>query len=146
MGTVARLRALSRGDYLRLFAASGLLVVARVGLSLWSLHGLRTLLVRVARRVTVPGSPTPLRVAWAVSTADRRLPGSRTCLMRSVATETLLRLYGYTPTHRLGVDREGSDSIEAHSWIELDGDVLIGGQPDLSRFDTLPPLNERERP
>ena len=143
MGLIGQLRGLSLGDHARLLAASGLLVVARVGFVVWSLSGLRNLLLRaVAVGSVVPGSPRPVRIIWAVDRADRYLPGSRTCLMRSVTSETLLRLYGYAPTHRIGVDRTGDD-VEAHSWIEHDGTVLIGGTGDLSRFEPLPPLNER---
>lgn len=145
MSLVSRLRGLSPGDYARLLAASGLLVYARVGLAVWSLTGVRGMLLWLTSFVsgTVPGSPAPARVTGAVAAADKYLPGSRTCLMRSVTSETLLRLYGYAPTHRIGVDK-GDDDFEAHSWIEYDGEVLIGGQGDLSRFETLTALNERD--
>jgi len=128
-----------------LFAAVVLLLVARVGLAIWSLTGLRGLLIRLATlgRGTVPGRPTPKRVTAAVEAADERLPGARTCLMRSLTSETLLVLYGHDPTHHIGVDKD-NEAFRAHSWIEHGGEVLIGGQGDLSEFERLTKLDERE--
>jgi len=145
MGLRSRLRGLTLGDYARLFAAATLLLVARVGLALWSLSGLRGLLIRLAilGRGTVPGVPAPKRITAAVEVADERVPGSRTCLMRSLTSETLLVLYGHEPTHYIGVDKD-DEAFWAHSWIEHDGEVLIGGKGDLSEFERLAKLDERE--
>jgi len=144
---MAPVRMHKSADGPRVLVAVVLLLVAQVGLVVWSLSGLRAVLVHLADRASplVPGSPSPARTVRAVGVADNRLPGNRTCLMRSLTSETLLRLYGYDPTHRIGVDKAGDD-VEAHSWIEHDGEVLIGGQGDLSRFEPLPPLDERDRP
>lgn len=134
------------GDKIRLLAASVTLFAIWGGTGLFSFGRFRRALLRVGAvgASVVPGDPSPTRVAWAVDAADRHLPGDRTCLVRSLTAETLLRTYGYEPTHRIGVDRD-DDTVEAHSWIEYDDAVLIGHVEDLSKFEPLPPL-ESERP
>lgn len=131
------------GDRVRLAVAAVQLVVLPVALSTLSFSRVRTVLVRgsIAASRVVPGQPTPYRLARTVEIADRHLPGERTCLVRSLATETLLRLYAHTPSHRIGVKKPEDGSVEAHSWIELDEEVLIGDLDDLSEYTPLPSLN-----
>lgn len=222
MGRVSRFLAVSIGDKFRLVLAVPLLLGVRVGLFVVPFATFRAALVTVASVVgrLVPGSPSPYRVAWAVDRADRTVPGHRTCLMRSLTSETIHVLYGHNVVHRIGVATDGDgdasdggadsdgdgdgedegdgdendngrhdgdgdpndpngparpasssgyasaspaspassaspaspaspagvDGFEAHSWIEYDGEVILGYLEDLSRFEPLPPLNETERP
>lgn len=141
MGRLDTAQSLAVGDAVRLAAVACLVPVLSVAVSAVSFGRLRTGICRWADRLSrfVPGTPSPARVTWAVTTTDRYLPGERKCLLRSLTTETVLRLYGYDPTHRIGVDRRG-EGIEAHSWLEHEGEILIGDLPDLDRYDPLPPL------
>jgi hypothetical protein len=137
------------GDKLRLAVASGLLVVTWGGLVAVSFDRLRSLLAGIGdigARV-VPGTPTAGQVIAAVDVADSWVPGTRTCLVRSLTAEVLLRTYGHSFEHRIGVDRDASDSVRAHSWIEFEGEVLIGDVDNLEEYEPLPPIsagNERE--
>lgn len=163
MGRIAGFLAVSTGDKFRLLLAAALLVTVRVGIVVVSFDRCRRSLLAPARLLSgiVPGSPSPSRVAWAVDAADRSIPGHRTCLMRSLSSETLHVLYGHDVIHRIGVDVNPPDDadrpyrspgtavtppagidFEAHSWIEHDGTVIIGHLEDLSRFEPLPPLND----
>ncbi|OVE85157.1 lasso peptide biosynthesis B2 protein [Natronolimnobius baerhuensis] len=171
MGRIAGFLAVPLGEKFRLLVAATLLVLARVAFALLPFAPFRHGLLVIARPVArvVPGSPSPAHVAWAVDTADRSIPGHRTCLMRSVTAETIHRLYDHDIVHRIGVapacgedsddepaSETGSDhasleadtpaGFEAHSWIEYDESVLLGHLEDLSRFEPLPPLNRREQP
>jgi len=142
MSRVTVFLSLGTGDQCRLLAAAALLLALSVALVVAPFSRLRDALLSVcdvAARI-VPGSPTPGQITRAVDLADRHLPGERTCLMRSMTAEALLRAYRYEPTHRIGVDKEEAGGVEAHSWLEYDGEVLIGNLPDLSRYDSLPPL------
>lgn len=60
--------------------------------------------------------------------------------MRSLTAEALLRLYAFTPDHRIGVTKEKETDMKAHSWLEIDDNVLIGNLEDLSRYEPLPSL------
>lgn len=135
---------LPRGDKVRLLSAALLLVLVRIGIAARPFGAVRAVLLRTAAAAgsRIPGRPSPERVVWAVDAADRHCPGDRTCLVRSLTSEALLRLYGYEPTHRIGVDKESEDGIAAHSWLEYEGDVLIGDLEDLSRYDTFPALDD----
>jgi hypothetical protein len=123
-----------------------LLVVVPPAMALASFSTVRATLLRAARRsrALAAGDPSPRHVVRTVEVVDRRVPGHRTCLARSTTCETLLRLYGYTPTHRIGVDPQDDDGFAAHSWLEHDGDVLIGHTEDMDRYDELPPLDRPE--
>lgn len=144
MGRVSGFLRVPIGDKARLLVATCLLLITRVGLFVVSFSRFRRLLLAPTgplARVVV-GSPPPGRIAWAVDAADRALPGERTCLMRSLSAEWLHRCYGHRIVHRIGVDK--ADSFEAHSWIESEGEVILGDLEDLSRFESLPPLTGGE--
>lgn len=131
------------GDQLRLLSGAVLLVSFSIAFAVGSFSRIRRYLLYVASRISpvVPGSPAPEQVIAAVTTADRYVPGYRTCLMRSLSAEVLLRLYDVVPVHYIGVDNT-TDEFEAHSWLEYEGRILIGDTVDLSEFETLPPLDE----
>lgn len=144
MSRLGRIRRRSPGHYPRVAAAACLLLTVRVAVVALPFAKLRRALLRAAdasRRV-VPGEPIPAAVVQAVEIADRALPGDRSCLVRSLSAETLLRLYGVVPVHRIGVDPE--DDLEAHSWLELDDEVLIGDLEDLARYEPLPALEDAD--
>lgn len=142
MGWTSRFRALSVGDYPRLATAVALLLVIDLAVVVLPFARFRNGLVRAASTLgaVVPGTPSATRIVWAVEVADAKLPGERTCLVRSLTAEVLLLLYDIRPSHRIGVHPD--DGLEAHSWLELDGDVVIGDLEDLSRYEPLPPLDD----
>lgn len=131
------------GTQARLLAAAALLVSLAVGIVVAPFARVRDALLWLADRAAavVPGDPKPGRVVAAVEVADGELPGERTCLVRSLTAETLLRLYGHAPEHRIGVDPDAEGGMKAHSWLEYGGEILIGDLEDLSRYEPLPPLD-----
>lgn len=142
MNWIERLLARSPADYPRIATAAVLLVSIQVAVAVLSFSRFRGALLRgsTALARVVPGSPPAPRVVWAVEVADAKLPGERKCLVRSLTAEALLRCYGVRPRHRIGVDPE--DGLEAHSWLEHDGTILIGDLEDLSRYEPLPALDD----
>ncbi|QPV64359.1 lasso peptide biosynthesis B2 protein [Halosimplex litoreum] len=148
MDRVKRFVSAPPGDKLRLAVASGLLVAIWGGLVVVSFDRLRSVLAGTGDvgSLVVPGTPTAGQVVAAVDVADSWVPGTRTCLVRSLTAEVLLRTYGHSFEHRIGVDRDSSDSVRAHSWIEFEGEVLIGDVDNLEEYEPLPPIstgNER---
>ena len=91
------------------------------------------------RRATPPNAParatSTTRLVWAV---DQRLPGSRTCLSRSLALWYLLLLQGVRTELRIGV-RPGGAPLDAHAWVEHDGRPLNDDEGVAHRFATLQP-------
>lgn len=134
------------GDQLRLVVAAAVLLATWVGVTVVPFERFRAGLLRVAGicRHVLPGTPSTIRLAQTVDIADSNLPGDRTCLVRSLTTELLLESYEHSFVHRIGVDRSEDGEFEAHSWIEYDGEILIGNLEDIDRYQPLPPLNGGE--
>ena len=77
------------------------------------------------------------RVHWAITAVATRFP-SATCLVQALVADALLRRRGIACQLRLGVRSSPTSTppIEAHAWIECDGEVTIGGV-DSSTYEPL---------
>ena len=75
-----------------------------------------------------------VRTAWAVEAVAGSIPGA-SCLTQALAADVMLRRAGFTPQIRIGVAKD-RHTFEAHAWLELDGEVLVGDH-DLQRFTPL---------
>jgi hypothetical protein len=58
------------------------------------------------------------------------------CLTQALATKAVLRSYGQNANIRLGVVRSDI-SIDAHAWVEIEGHIILGKQPNNSRYSIL---------
>jgi hypothetical protein len=95
---------------------------------------LRGWLGRMARVRTRTTSVS--EVIWAVGAAGRRITGT-TCLIEALAADTMLRRRGHQPLLRIGV-RQGEHSLlDAHAWVECDGQVVMGEVPQLTDYAIL---------
>ena len=130
------------GDQCRVILAGLLLFTLPIIFSIGSFHRTRRKIIAFSKRIAqiIPGTPTCTRVISAVKIADHYLPGNRKCLIRSSTAEALLLIYGFNPDHRIGIAKQDQEEISAHSWIEIDDNVLIGEINDLERFSPLPSL------
>jgi hypothetical protein len=79
------------------------------------------------------------RVVWAVEHSSQLMPGVK-CLAKALATYLLLGRRGYQSDLRIGVAKLETGQLEAHAWVEVDGQVIMGNLPDLVRFTPLPSL------
>lgn len=131
-----------------------LLTFMRLGLVWRSFNRLRSLLERMSSpkqsAATDPLSQRQLvaRVQWAVNACCKFMPGSVKCLARALTMKTLLDQQGCPSKLMIGVDKNNADQLEAHAWIEYEGQVVMGQLNDLSRFKPLPNLPQplRARP
>lgn len=80
-------------------------------------------------------------VVAGVLLAARVLPWRPACLERSMALRYLLRRRGYAARLRIGVRKRGETAeessnstaaIEAHAWVEVDGEV-VGDRADVDQ-------------
>jgi hypothetical protein len=67
-----------------------------------------------------------------------------TCLSQALATHILLVRSGYPAQVRIGVAKTDRGRLEAHAWVEGDGQILVGDVAGLSRYVRLPPLPDQE--
>lgn len=79
------------------------------------------------------------RVAWAVETASRHMPGEKTCLTQALATQVLLARRGYPALLHIGVVKNEKGEFQAHAWVECEGKIVIGGH-ELERYTPLTTL------
>jgi hypothetical protein len=80
-------------------------------------------------------------VVWAVTLASRYVP-SASCLTQALAVIVLLNGVGHRAQLRIGVAKGTDGKLEAHAWVEMSGEIILGEQGDLSRFSVLSPQTE----
>lgn len=76
-------------------------------------------------------------ITWTISVAGYYAPGGAKCLARALTTQLLLNRYGHVHSLHIGVAKGDSRTLEAHAWIEYQGQVIVGGSNELSRFKLL---------
>ncbi len=129
-----------------LLKAALLLGATRLGLWILPFHTLRHLLAKVmepcAGLQQGPTQSSAKKVVWAVETASRYAPGARTCLTRALAVQVLLTRRGHPALLHIGVEKGAESRLQAHAWIENQGEILIGGS-ELERYTPLVTLTGR---
>lgn len=120
---------LASAERLLLLWAIVLLGAIWLGLRWLPWRTLHRLLARISRGPTAGTSPnvSPERIAWAVTVASQVVPGSRTCLIRALAVQTLLARAGCPARCHIGVAKDEAGRLEAHAWVESQGSIVIGG-------------------
>ena len=76
------------------------------------------------RRTIAP--PPPERIAWAVRAVGIATPHGSNCLVRALATQSMLARYGYPSKLKIGVRKSEDGAFAAHAWLESAGAVIIG--------------------
>jgi hypothetical protein len=126
----ARLRVSEKLLLLRAF-----FVVASIRMGLWVLP------FRVMRRLAFNGKRKKRsrysveQFVWAVTETSRYVPGAA-CLAEALAGQVLLSRAGYSPRVQIGVAMNEKNEFEAHAWLVLKDQVLIG-DIGLERFTPL---------
>jgi hypothetical protein len=66
---------------------------------------------------------------WAVEAAARRLPWRTLCIEQGLAVQRLLRRAGTDAVLHYGARHDpSSGKLEAHVWVSVDGQAIIGGE------------------
>lgn len=98
--------------------------------------------VAVRRLVQRKGAPHSDKAKWApeqlarfVEIANRHVPGTPSCLRRTVALSYLFRRHGFPATFSIGVQRE-KDTLYAHAWLQTDNGATYG-LPDEPTYSLL---------
>jgi hypothetical protein len=122
-----------------LISAVLLLWAVKLGLMLLPFHTLRQLLSKLAR-VTPGLSPSRRssvkKVVWAVEAAGRLVPWASTCLTQALTAQVLLLRRGYPALVHIGAVKGEGGGLQAHAWVENEGDVVIGGH-ELEQYTPL---------
>lgn len=112
-----------------------LLVLVRIGLRITQYSRLRGWLASIAHMRTRAQSSVS-DVTWAVAAAGRRITGT-TCLAEALAVYTMLRRRGHDPVLRIGVRQRDRSLLDAHAWVECDGQVVMGEVAQITDYAIL---------
>lgn len=82
------------------------------------------------------------RATWGIEVMSPYIPGA-TCLTRALAALTLLGNLDQTVCVRIGIAKKEDGGLTAHAWVEIEGQILMGNQLDLSRYAVLSPANRQ---
>ena len=104
-------------------------------------------LLRVEPRQQRGASATDLNdVLWAVDRVSHPFPDSLSCLPRAVTAQLMLLRRRCATTLCIGVLQGTQESFEAHAWLELNGEVILGAVPNLERYVRLRHWPSRKPP
>lgn len=117
--SLARLRALAPAERRFLLLAAALLPSYALGVRLRGMRGVENWF----RGVKAPRG-TAAQAARMVAAVARRMPGGGACLPAALTLQRILRSSGVESDVRLGVRRRAG-RLEAHAWLERDGQVLL---------------------
>ncbi|MBW4555596.1 MAG: lasso peptide biosynthesis B2 protein [Trichormus sp. ATA11-4-KO1] len=122
------------------------MTMIRLGLRLLAWRNLYKLVGKIVS--ASPNIPEPdeivwRRVVWAVEIVSRYMIPKPMCLARALVTHILLAQQGYRTDLRIGVAKNKQGKFEAHAWVEVQGQVIIGKTRNLSYFIPLPPLYQK---
>ena len=141
METWRRFRALSAADRSLVLEAAAILLAVRTLLVTTSFLSARRWIRRIAATLAAPedrSAASVRRLSWAVERAGLYVPGRATCLVIAMTGEAMCARRLWPCELRFGVERTSApDGLDAHSWLELDGAVLLGATDDGRRYQTL---------
>jgi hypothetical protein len=140
MQNLRKLMRLAPRDKLLLLGAFEIVLLARLGLTLFSYKLLQRCLPKRPLSGTAP--PELLRrVSWGVGAAAKYVPGA-SCLTQALAAQYLLAWSGYASQIRIGVAIDPNGQFKAHAWLMNGNSIVIGGSPArLRRFEHLADLD-----
>jgi Transglutaminase-like superfamily len=76
----------------------------------------------------------------ALKLANRAMPTSLSCLQRTIVLHQLLGARGVSSTPVIGVRTTGG-KLEAHAWLERDGQILTSSDAHCARYHRLEHLS-----
>lgn len=139
---LAQLKTLSLYEWRLLLTSMLLLPLTALSLHLFGLKRTRTFMSRFVHAESATDLPeaNSLKeakvVARMVSVAAHHGIYRANCLKQSLAVWWLLQLRGIHADLRIGVNKD-EEQLHAHSWVELVGEILIGGENADKQYVTI---------
>jgi hypothetical protein len=137
---------LSWRDQLLLIYAATVLATVVLGLRLFPWMVLQRPLVRLASRSSRFAStrrPSAQQIARAIRIASSCIPKA-TCLPRALAAQLLLIQNGHPAELLIGVAKNENRKLEAHAWVSIGSDIVIGGVDDINHFVPFSRVNRED--
>jgi len=153
MGPILKFMRLRWCDRTALLKTYLLLTSIRLGLWLLPFQGLRKLLDCISRPSHPAGQPLESwpnlpqpnpqqmhRRMQMIHLCCRYLPGHVKCLARALTAQVILRRHHHPCQLRIGVAKNPRGQLDAHAWVELKGEVVMGQVDDLGRYTMMSAL------
>lgn len=140
MSKVKKFFYLTPGDRYLLMNVFLLVGAVRIALQLFPFETVRRWLANQSRLTVTAQSGVTERLLWSVRVASHHMLGDKPCLTQALVAQMLLSQHGMLTDLRIGIAKNHLGELQAHAWLERDGNVIIGDLRDLSRYKSLPPL------
>ena len=121
-------RALAPADRRLIVEAAWWFVVLRVALRLLPFAKVARYAGRRHERSRADPAVATGRIGWATAAVARRLAPPRSCLAQALTAQVMLGRRGRPAEVRFGVRRDAAGGMDAHAWLECEGEVLVGGE------------------
>ncbi|OCC15629.1 hypothetical protein DBT_0980 [Dissulfuribacter thermophilus] len=141
MGKLSRFICLEPLEKRLFFLSLGWILFTRFALTIFPFKKTLALVESQAKKYlknpkATSGEISVARLAWLISRAAHIVPGS-TCLVQALAGKIIFASQGINPKFHIGVNMQEKHDLEAHAWLTLDGEVILGQMPNLSKFKPL---------
>ena len=125
----------------------GLLSIVRIALWTMPFRKVQAFAARLGSRRVSPKAKrlSPQQLTSLVSVGADYVPGA-SCLTQAFVARAILKRYGYEPVLRIGVARDPGGAFQAHAWVEMDGEVIIGQVGMLGQYSTFPEIQPAAMP
>jgi hypothetical protein len=77
---------------------------------------------------TVREKSTAKLISSVINGLAKRTPWTSTCLIKAIAAKRMLKKRGINHHLHFGVLKTGEKFLEAHAWLSVDGEVIVGGE------------------
>jgi hypothetical protein len=118
-----------------------ILTVIRISLRLLPYKIISKLITRLDRMIYTnqhTADTLPDDICWAIIRTGQKIYGKDTCLPLALAGQLQLVLHGFPACTRIGVKINSGGGLIAHAWVELNGNVMIGGSElDIHQYTLL---------
>ena len=71
---------------------------------------------------------TALLVVKVINGLETRTPWKSTCLVKALAAHSMLQKRQIVPKIHIGVAPNGNNSFEAHAWLSVGTEIILGGE------------------
>ena len=119
-----------------------LLLIVRLGLWILPFYVIQNFLAKLKRTINdLNRIALADQIIWSVEAASNYLPLTKSCLVKSIVGQILLAQYGCKSNLCIGV-RRNEKILDAHAWLEIEGEVVIGKTNLITDYVKLPSLQE----
>ena len=121
------------------------MMLIRLGLFMLPFRQLQDLISQASRLkvlARLSSNTTISAIVLSVNRSSKYSPGNVKCLARALTTAVLMSIYSFPYKVNIGVAKDKDNNLEAHAWVESQGNAIVGNLPDLSRYVAMSPLGE----